>query len=609
MTRNAKETVRAKAGSRGAWLRAAPLRASLAALALAAPCLGAPPSLVYDIADANASDGTFMRVRGSAGNGKYGVPLCGPADFDNDGFMDYAIAFLTASPLGRAGAGEVDLVFGDGSITVELDTAVNQSRILRIYGAAASEAAGGEVWQADVNGDGVADLIICRQNFTPGPGRIGAGAFTIILGGPELRTLAASLQPLDFAAPEPGIRLVTFVGMNQYDRLGIWTRTGDVSSDGVDDIIAGMDQYDLGAESNNGSVFVIRGGAHLSVPRTIDLADFGSTPIEGHIAWIKPKPGTAKWHLGATAIISDLDGDGHGEAIMAATLRRAGAVLPPAGAPPGTAEASGGSPDGTTFIVWGENFVRNRWPIGYTIPLSNVPRALTVIDGAGFNQALGEELAGADFSGDGNADLFLGDLIADGTAPPSRPFSGMGFVIYRAGDLRDLSFDLDAPPPGVTYTKILGPSENAIGADTVIPGDFDDDGLADLAFGSPHDAPQARENAGIIHVLYGKAGGWPAIVDTAFGNLPSPSAMRIAEIHGALGSAELPDMTRDEGDTLCYSMSAGDANGDGKDDIVTNEMQGNGFTLATVDVGNLLIISGDALLRAPSAARGWQGYE
>jgi hypothetical protein len=63
--------------------------------------------------------------------------------------------------------------------------------------------------------------------------------------------------------------------------------------------------------------------------------------------------------------------------------------------------------------------------------------------------------------------------------------------------------------------------------------------------------------------------------------------VRIAQVHGANGTA-----ASDAGDVLAYSAAHGDVDGDGRDDIVTNEMMGNGTTVEAVDVGNLIAING-----------------
>jgi hypothetical protein len=142
----------------------------------------------------------------------------------------------------------------------------------------------------------------------------------------------------------------------------------------------------------------------------------------------------------------------------------------------------------------------------------------------------------------------------------------------------------------LTITRIFGPSANALGADTAADGDFDGDGADDLAFASPHASPQGRPIAGAIHVLFGRKGGWPAVVDLLPANLPPPKVLRIGEIHGAHGTDGA-----DQGDTLGYSAAAGDVDHDGRTDLITNEMVGNGLGGDPVDVGNLIAVNGLAI--------------
>jgi hypothetical protein len=214
-----------------------------------------------------------------------------------------------------------------------------------------------------------------------------------------------------------------------------------------------------------------------------------------------------------------------------------------------------------------------------------------VIRGGNRNVKFGEEiLGGLDYDGDGEPDLFVGDLVADDTPAHNRPTSGAGYVFYDAPLLRGLDFNLDAPPPQVAFSTILGPIAGAIGADTAAHGDFDGDGLGDLAFCSPKGSPLGRVDAGVVHVLQGRMGGWPLeselVIDTAA--LPPESAVWIAEIRGANGKAG-----SDNGDILCYSGAAGDVDGDGLEDLLVNEMEGSGP--AGDDVGNLLAIDGTVL--------------
>ena len=93
-------------------------------------------------------------------------------------------------------------------------------------------------------------------------------------------------------------------------------------------------------------------------------------------------------------------------------------------------------------------------------------------------------------------------------------------------------------------------------------------------------------------MLWGQAGPWPDVIDLQTGQRPAPNVFAISDVLGANGE-QAPN---DEGDTLMYSAAAADIDGDGRVDMVVNEMRGNGAT-GTVDVGSLIIISGASLPR------------
>jgi hypothetical protein len=461
--------------------------------------------------------------------------------------------------------------------------------------------AGVEVEIADVTGDGVGDLLIGRQNHDPGS-RAGAGALTILVGGPALRTQAQTPAYVDLGSIPAALTATTFIGAASGDRLGIWMRAGDVDGDGTADIVVGADQVDktvaMVNEVHRGAVYVIRGGAHLNADQVVDLADFATMgfpdALEDHVALIEPPAGSNEHHLGGTCQVGDLDGDGNAEVIAAAALNRSSAGL-------GGGHGFGGAPQGHVFIAWGVLFDDPEWDPGYTIVLTaGAASGVTRIRGSVSdpdNEKLGEELlAGLDYDGDGSNDLFLGDITGDGGNGPQ---SGIGHVVFNPEGLFELDVTIDelidSPPAGVRHTMILGPSLIAIGADTALHGDYDDDGLADLGFCNPYDDPASREQAGTVHVIYGEVGGWPASIDLAPADLPPPAAVRIVRIDGA-----------EAGDILCYSAAGGDLDGDGGADLLINEMMGDGFMPDGPDggteldeapgVGNLLLINGDSLL-------------
>lgn len=174
----------------------------LLSLALCFPFLHAQAHKFLDIRSLDPGRDALIRVYGSVGLGNRGVPVAGPGDVDGDGYEDLGVAFFQASPLNRSGAGQVNLVFGKGHIGWSLDTAKDQASLLRIAGDVEKEAAGNEIWIGDVTGDGIADLLVGRQNFSPSSGgRVGAGALSVIVGGPEVRSFASRLEFLDLRAP------------------------------------------------------------------------------------------------------------------------------------------------------------------------------------------------------------------------------------------------------------------------------------------------------------------------------------------------------------------------------------------------------------------------
>jgi hypothetical protein len=553
------------------------------------PVAQAQPIKTMDLNGQSTSSGHIFRLLGSEGNGASGVPVAGGFDMDGDSFNDFAMASFLADPSSLNNAGQVYLVFGDGQIQGEIDTANANQSVLLITGSQVSEHAGSEIWMGEVTDDDLGDLIICRQDYSP-PGRIGGGALTLIPGQPMLRQMAANNETLDLGNPPAGLQILNILGATTGSRLCIWARNGDITGDGIDDFIIGADRERSHGNTDAGAVYLVRGGEYLESAPTIDLADFG-TVDNGNLARLIPPAVSTQFHFGATVQVADLDGNGKSEVLAAAALNRAGAALAPEG---GSGNGSGGTPDGTLFIAWDDNFDNNWIPdaggsLEVTIGVGT--GSFTVIDGfAGKNDDFGEEiLGGLDYDDDGNADLFVGDLTADGWASVTRNNAGTGHVIYNAQILKNLDFDLadSVLPTGFSMSTFVGPVSGAIGGDTAMHGDFNGDGIADLAFSSPHDNAFGRTNSGTIHVILGRSGVWPEFSDLAPANYPSSDDISIIEIYGAKGNGA----ANGAGDTLSYSGAFGDMNGDGVLDIITNEMQGDGSSPSAVDVGNLLLIN------------------
>jgi len=70
--------------------------------------------------------------------------------------------------------------------------------------------------------------------------------------------------------------------------------------------------------------------------------------------------------------------------------------------------------------------------------------------------------------------------------------------------------------------------------------DCDGDGNPDFAMSGMQASPFGRVHAGTIHVLWGRGGAWPPLIDLAAGMRPDPASFPITDIYGALGGARVP---------------------------------------------------------------------
>jgi len=204
------------------------------------------------------------------GNNNTLRPPVATGDVNGDGIADLIIGAYSASPGGRTNAGAVFVVFGTrlGFPDPLPLTNLNGTNGFVLDGAATSDQAGYSVAAGDVNGDGIADIIIGAPSANGN-----TGSAYVIFG----RTGTWPGDGKDsFNRPNgtynlsPGVSLVDgvqgvrFDGVTAGDSAGYSVATGDVNGDGYADIIIGSP-----FANSAGSTYVVFGKSTITSTGTI----------------------------------------------------------------------------------------------------------------------------------------------------------------------------------------------------------------------------------------------------------------------------------------------------------------------------------------------------
>ena len=506
---------------------------AIALICAGAPLLGLPLALHAQNVDLGSLGNRGFRIEGIDTDDLSGRSVSGAGDVNGDGLADVIIGANRASPGGVLGAGESYVVFGSASVAPVSLSALG-ARGFRIDGIGLNDAAGIAVSGAgDVNGDGLADLIVGASRASPG-GRTSAGETYVVFGKPDS-------TPIDLAALGAGGFRIEGIAMFDFSGFSV-SGAGDVNGDGRADLVVGSAAATVNGFGSAGQSYVVFGKTSTT-PVVLGALGTGGFRIDGFDA--NDQAGFSVSGAG------DVNGDGLADVIVGANLA----------APSGLGTA------GEAYVVFGKPGIA-------TVDLAALGSGGFRIQGASMGDQSARSVAGAgDVNGDGLADLIIGSPNADAGAGASHVvFGKTGTGTVQLAALGSGGFRI----AGVAAADLSGHSVGGAG-------DVNGDGLADLIVGAYAADPGSGARTGESYVVFGKS---------------TSTAVNLA----ALGT----DGFRMQGAgaelrTGWSNSGAGDLNGDGLSDVIvgayTADPQGN------IDAGESYVVFGAGIPTATATAR------
>nr|BAL59251.1 hypothetical conserved protein [Candidatus Acetothermum autotrophicum] len=429
---------------------------------------------IYDLAKSHAD----IVVTGARSGDALGTAVA-VGDVNGDGRLDLIIGAAGADgpdglPERRRDAGAVYVIYGRPTPNKLIDI-FDGDQDITIHGETPGDRLGASVATGDLNGDGIADLILGATDADgPRKERANAGQVYVLFGSTSFpRTIDLARRNAD----------MTIFGRNSTDQLGNVIVSAEVNGDGFDDLIIAAHQADGpgNGRSNAGEVYIFFGSTTL--PERADLAkDRPDVFIYG---------ADAGDTLGVSVAVGDLDGDGIKDIILGA---------------PGASGPQNKRPGaGEVYVLRGGALLQGVYDFA-------AGQYDMIIYGAEAGDRLGRAVAsgligGATFD-DPYWDMVLGADSADGPENKRRN-AGEAYLILGQSPL-PRTIDLAARDAPITAVFVGTEADDRLGS-AAIAGDLDGDGLAEVILGALNadGAENLKPDSGEAYIFFGSRFGPP----------------------------------------------------------------------------------------------------
>ena len=340
---------------------------------------------------------------------------------------------------------------------------------------------------------------------------------------------------------------------------------GDVNGDGIGDFVIAAPGGTEDRPSRRGRLYVVFGSVAPARPvldRTVHRlpAQGGGPPgLATQADMVIDGPDDFD-HFGSSLLVADLDADGFADIV--------------AGAPRADGPDNRRPDCGEVFVI------RGAATMPRTIELSRPPAEgirLHVIVGRAAGDALGAALGAGDLNGDGVMDLIAAAPLSGGTTGVQAAVNVGEVAVVRAGaslPAAPASIDLASPPADVVVCLLRGGDPGDQAGSALTTGDFDGDGLVDLAIGARGgDGPRNhRPDSGEVYLVFGS---------------------RILPRAVALGlQSDVFFAPADIGDLGGGSLAFGDVDGDGMADLAIGAEFADGLANGRLDAGEVILLKG-----------------